>query len=105
MTITQSSTPLARVTVERRPDGLSDVWLRKNIVETMTDDGPVWEAVELHFVSVDALTVEQAENQFAALWAEHDPNKLSDREYLDAFIMEASEALAELAEMMTEGME
>lgn len=71
--LTQSSTPISRVTVEARPDGLTDVWLRRGITEREGEDGPVWQADEVHFVTMDSLTTDQALEHFDTLWAANDP--------------------------------
>lgn len=73
---TQSATPLEPVEIAEQPNGLLDVWLRRNILETQTDDGPVWTAEELHFISTTLLTVEQIGAQFDVLWLEHAPEEI-----------------------------
>ena len=100
ITQTRSATPLERVTVETVRDA-THVWLRRNIVQIEDDGQPVWLADEVQFATPEALTVAQAEEEFARLWLAHeddgDPGRLERR------IDELSIALAEFVDLVAGG--
>lgn len=88
MALTQSSTPLEPVVVERDPSGLvSHVWLRRDICEKQvpleSGEGSytVYEADEVHVTLSGTPTVEEVLEVFDSLWtaAERSSLTLDDR--------------------------
>lgn len=104
MTNTRSATPLDRISIEPRPGGVSDVWLRRGITEIVDDTGnAAWEADELHFVTPGIPTTAQVEAAFAELWAVRSLDQLTDREYTTQAVAEITAALAELGDIVAGG--
>lgn len=65
--------------VEVFPLGAStDVILRKNIEEITTEDGTVWKCEEVQRRVPGAMTLEQAREQFDALWDSAEEGEQSD---------------------------
>lgn len=84
---TESAEPLAPALIERSLGGGCHVWLRRNIAseqrENLDGDGTpvtVYTADEIYFHSPDLLTTAQVDERFAALWAEHVDDALTDRQ-------------------------
>ena len=104
---TEAFTPLDPITVEQDGRGGTHVWMRKNIQEEQREfeEGAqtVYTADETYFYSPTPLTVEQVDADFGRLWAEQESAQLSDRELIEAYVAESSEALAELAELLMGG--
>lgn len=102
---TKSSTPLAPVMLEPSASGLSHVWLRKNINRGLEyfdgSDFDVWEADEVYFHA--DVTEEFVIENFAALWAAHEQDGVTDKQLLLSRISELQEAVAELGDMIAGG--
>lgn len=75
----------------------ADVWLRQNIRLTETEDGPRWEAEEVHMRTTE--TFDAVEKNFDEYFAQAQATHPTNSERLDA--LEAG--LAELAEVMADG--
>lgn len=101
---TCSATPLDAVLIEPRPGGiLSDVWLRKNILQDVADNGAesgkaieFYRADEIHFVQAGVPTLEGITAAFDELWAAHEDDGLSDTERIDKIIESLSATKAAL---------
>lgn len=99
-----SPTELQKVDWHQRPDGLADVRLRKNIekvtVEPVDPEGDAdvqWCADEQYLVK--AVSKDEAEADFDALWAEAERALMSDAEKIDAAQQSADEGQEALAEL------
>ena len=105
---TRSATPLDPILLEPRRDATTHVWLRKNIVETLSeeaglpgsDPGPMWEADEVYFHATTPVVLEEIEEHFEALWLQFS-NPLPPAETsVDARLSDVELALAELADLL-----
>mgnify|MGYP007022188373 CR=1 FL=1 len=106
---TEAFTSLDPITVEQDGRGGTHVWMRKNIQEEQREFEEVAQTVytadETYFYSPQPLTVGQVDADFGRLWAEKNSAQLTDRELIEAYILESSAALAELADLLVEGLE
>ena len=103
---TRSATPLDPIQLEPGRDATTHVWLRKNIVETLSEEAgetgsdpvPMWEADEIYFHATTPVVLEEIEEHFEALWLQflHPPAETS----VDARLSDVELALAELADSL-----
>ena len=100
---TISATPLERVTVEPSLGGGAHVWLRRDIVESVSYtegvSAPAWEADEVYLWRAEAPSLDDVEADFAALWAAG----AQDGSTEEAWRADVEAALAELADLMVGG--
>lgn len=108
---TVSATKPDAVLIETRAGGTcSDVWLRKNIERDVADMGPdagkaveFYRADEVHFVQAGVPAVDEVVAAFAALWAAHEHDELTDAERIAALEQanaDTAAALMELGDLM-----
>ena len=106
---TWSATPLDPITIEPDPRGGAHVWLRRNIQEAEADyEGETfteWTADEVYFHTPALPDEASLEENFMLLWKQNADATLTDRELIEAYILESSAALAELADLLVEGLE
>ena len=93
MVHTVSATELVPVLIEPNGSGGADVWLRKNIEETETEEGQtVWEADEVHFISGVVPSVEDID--LDAIWYEAEREEMPYSEWradVDAALLDLME--------------
>ena len=102
----QSTNELVPIVIQKRGDGLNDVFLRRNITShTETDENgsaqTIWEAEELQIVSSDEPEV--IKNSVAEIWRQHDEKAVSKDELI-ARIQELELGIAELGTIVAGGM-
>ena len=105
---TRSSTPLDPIQLEPRRDATTHVWLRKNIVETLSEEAgrpgsdpvPMWEADEIYFHATTPVTLEEIEEHFEALWLQFLHPRPPAETSADARLSDVELALAELADLL-----
>ena len=105
---TRSATPLDPILLEPRRDATTHVWLRKNIVETLSeevglpgsDPVPVWEADEVYFHATTPVVLEEIEEHFEALWAQFQHPLPPAETSVDTRLSDVELALAELADLL-----
>ena len=103
---TRSATPLDPILLEPGRDATTHVWLRKNIMETLSEEAgdtgsdpvPMWEADEVYFHATSPVALEEIEEHFEALWLQFSspPAETS----VDARLSDVELALAELADLL-----
>ena len=105
---TRSATPLDQILLEPGRDATTHVWLRKNIVETLSgeagetgsDPVPVWEADEVYFHAPTPVVLEEIEEHFEALWLQFLHPLPPAEASVDARMSDVEFALAELADLL-----
>ena len=105
---TRSADPLDRITLEKGRDDTTHVWLRKNIVETLSeevgetgsDPVPMWEADEIYFHATTPVSLEEIEEHFEALWLQFLHPLPPAETSVDARLSDVELALAELADLL-----
>ena len=100
---TRSATPLDPILLEPGRDATTHVWLRKNIVETLSEEAepvPVWEADEVYFHATTHVTLEEIEEHFEALWLQFLHPLPPAETSVDARLSDVELALAELADLL-----
>ena len=105
---TRSATPLDPILLEPRRDATTHVWLRKNIVETLSEENretssdpvPVWEADEIYFHATTPVTLEEIEEHFEDLWLQFLHPLPPAETSVDARLSDVELALAELADLL-----
>ena len=105
---TRSATPLDPIQLEPRRDATTHVWLRKNIVETLSEEAgetgsepvPMWEADEIYFHATTPVTLEEIEEHFEALWLQFLHPLPPAETSVDARLSDMELALAELADLL-----
>ena len=105
---TRSATPLDPILLEPSRDSTTHVWLRKNIVETLSEENgetgsdpvPVWEADEIHFHATTPVALEDVEEHFEALWLQFLHPLPPAETSVDARLSDVETALAELADLL-----
>ena len=93
MVHTASATELVPVLVEPNGSGGADVWLRKNIEQSETEEGQtIWEADEVHIIVSGVPEVEDID--FDSLWYEADREEMTYSEWradVDAALLDLME--------------
>ena len=105
---TRSATPLDPILLEPGRDATTHVWLRKNIVETLSGEAgetssnpvPVWEADEVYFHATTPVVLEEIEEHFEALWSQFLHPLPPAETSADARLSDVELALAELAGLL-----
>ena len=105
---TRSATPLDPILLEPRRDATTHVWLRKNIVETLSEETretgsdpvPMWEADEIYFHATSPVTLEEIEEHFETLWLQFLLPLPPAETSVDARLSDVELALAELADLL-----
>ena len=105
---TRSATPLDPILLEPRRDATTHVWLRKNIVETLSEEAglpgsdpvPMWEADEIYFHATTPVSHEEIEEHFEALWVQFSYPLPPAETSVDARLSDVEIALAELADLL-----
>ena len=105
---TRSATPLDPILLEPRRDATTHVWLRKNIVETLSEEAgdtgsdpvPMWEADEVYFHATSPVVLEEIEEHFEALWLQFSHPLPPAETSVDARLSDVELALAELAGLL-----
>ena len=105
---TRSATPLDPIQLEPRRDATTHVWLRKNIVETLSEEAgetssdpvPMWEADEVYFHATTPVALEEIEEHFEALWLQFLHPLPTAETSVDARLSDVETALAELADLL-----
>ena len=105
---TRSATPLDPILLEPRRDATTHVWLRKNIVETLSEEAgetgsdpvPMWEADEIYFHATSPVVLEDIEEHFEALWEQELRQPPPAETSVDARLSDVETALAELADLL-----
>ena len=105
---TKSATPLDPILLEPGRDATTHVWLRKNIVETLSEENgetssdpvPMWEADEVYFHATSPVTLEEIEEHFEALWLQFLHPLPPAETSVDARLSDVELALAELADLL-----
>ena len=97
MVHTVSATELIPILIEPNGSGGADVWLRKNIEETETEEGqPVWEADEVH-ITVSGIPIAE-DIDFDSLWYEAERGGMTYSEWradVDAALLDLMELAVE----------
>lgn len=105
---TRSATPLDPIQLEPRRDATTHVWLRKNIVETLSEEAglpgsdpvPMWEADEVYFHATSPVALEEIEEHFEALWLQFLHPLPPAETSVDTRLSDVELALAELADLL-----
>ena len=105
---TRSATPLDPILLEPGRDATTHVWLRKNIVETLSEEAgetgsepvPMWEADEIYFHATSPVALEEIEEHFEALWKQELRQLPPAETSVDARLSDVETALAELADLL-----
>ena len=100
---TRSATPLDPILLEPRRDATTHVWLRKNIVETLSDETdpvPMWEADEIYFHATTPVSLEEIEEHFEDLWMQFLHPLPPAETSVDARLSDVELALSELADLL-----
>ena len=105
---TRSATPLDPILLEPRRDATTHVWLRKNIVETLSEEAglpgsdpvPMWEADEVYFHATTPVALEEIEEHFEALWLQFSHPLPPAETSVDSRLSDVELALAELADLL-----
>ena len=105
---TRSATPLDPILLEPGRDATTHVWLRKNIVETLSEENgetgsdpvPMWEADEIYFHATSPVVLADVEEHFEALWLQFLHPLTPAETSVDARLSDVELALAELADLL-----
>lgn len=110
MSVEQSISSERPKVAEVVPHGiLNHVWIRKNIVQDTSDNGPdgtpteFWKCTELHFVTDGSITEKYAEEHIDELWGLHERDGMTLEERmaeLEAKSSDQEAALLELGDMV-----
>ena len=105
---TRSATPLAPIQLEPGRYATTHVWLRKNIVVTLSEESwetgsdpvPMWEADEVYFHATSPVALEEIEEHFETLWLQFLHPLPPAETSVDARLSDMELALAELADLL-----